>query len=315
MTKTRGIHHVTAITSDPQKNLNFYEGFLGQRLVKRTVNFDDPNAYHLYYGDAVGSPGTIMTFFYWKNVSPGVRGNGEVSSIYYAIPVGTMSFWRDRAQVAGVMYEERTLPFGEVCLMISDPDGLLIGLVEADIESSVVHWEAGPIAREYSLRGFYGALLDLPTTVTLEPVLTEGLGYEVVETRGGVSRYQATVWPGKFLATRMSADPLPARQGAGSVHHIAFQAHDDDERDLLRKQVNALGVGSTGLVDRKYFHSTYFMTPAAVLFEIATDDIGFTIDESPSELGEHLLLPAAYEQIRHLIEAGLVPLSLPRHNP
>lgn len=312
MIKTRGIHHITAITSDPQRNLNFYEGFLGQRFIKRTVNFDDPSAYHLYYGDAVGTPGTALTFFYWAGMPPGQRGSGEVDSIYYAVPVGAIAFWRERALTYAVPTEEKELPFGEHCLLISDPDGLKIGLVEAEVGDPVRYWTDGPIPNAYSLRGFYGALLNLPGDVPLEPVLVEGLGYTEVAVAAGVTRYEATAWPGRFLATRQCPDVPRARQGAGSVHHIAFQATDDEELERLGLQVGELGISTTGFVDRQYFHSVYFMTPAGILFEIATDDIGFTVDESTEELGENLKLPPQYEHLRGQITAHLIPLSLPR---
>lgn len=313
MTKTKGLHHITAITSDPQANLNFYEGFLGQRFVKKTVNFDDPNAYHLYYGDAVGSPGTALTFFYWAGIPKGTRGSGEVDSIYYSIPVGSVEYWKHRAQSFSVTCEETTLPFGESCLMLHDPDGLKIGLVEAEVDNAVQHWVEGPIPTENSLRGFYGALLNLPEGRSIAPILLEGFGYTEVTTHEGVTRYEATAWPGKFLATKYTPDQPRARQGAGSIHHIAFQAETDDELMTLANQVQAIGIDTTGLIDRQYFHSVYFMTPASILFEIATDDIGFTVDETAEELGENLKLPAQYEHIRPAIEASLTPLTLPRN--
>ena len=279
ITHTRGIHHITAITADPQKNLDFYEGFLGQRLVKKTVNFDDPIAYHLYYGDAVGTPGTIMTFFYWAGIPAGTRGSGEVSSLYYAIPADSLLYWKERAGEWNIPATETTLPFGEAVLMLHDPDGLSIGLVANASESAIIPWVEGGVPTEHVLRGFYGALLSLPEHRLLGPTLEEGLGYTLVATEGGVTRYQATDWPGKFLATIERPDLPVARRGAGSIHHIAFQADTDEVREQLKTQVNDIGIGSTGLVDRQYFHSTYFRTPALILFEIATNDIGFAVDE------------------------------------
>lgn len=312
MNKTRGIHHITAITADPQKNLNFYEGFLGQRLVKKTVNFDDPNAYHLYYGDAVGSPGTVMTFFYWKGIPQGTHGSGEVGSIYYTIKPSSVGYWKERADEFTVSYIEKTLPFGETVLMMTDPDGLVIGLVASDVETNITPWTEGTVPEEHILGGFYGALLILPEDRLLEPTLEEGLGYAIVETKEGITRYQASDWPGKFLATEARPDLKKATQGAGSIHHIAFQAESDDELQGFTKQVKEIGVDSTGLIDRQYFHSTYFMTPAAILFEIATNDIGFTFDEEQTKLGEHLQLPPQYEARREEINATLTPLTLPR---
>lgn len=313
MQKTNGIHHITAITADPQQNLDFYEGFLGQKLVKKTVNFDDPSAYHLYYGDAVGTPGTLITFFYWKDMPPGTPGCGEVESIYYTIKSTSLSYWKERAEEFGVLYTEKQLPFGETALMINDPDGLTIGLVASDAEINTVPWSTGPVPEEHVLGGFYGALLALPPERPVAPILEEGLGYTLVETKEGITRYEATDWPGRFIATQERADLPQARQGAGSVHHIAFQAEDDGAREQLEFQVNELGIASTGLVDRFYFHATYFMTPAAVLFELSTNDIGMTIDEPADELGEHLQIPTQYEMHRAAIEASLTPLKLPRH--
>ncbi len=312
MTKTKGLHHITAITSDPQANLDFYEGFLGQRFIKRTVNFDDPSAYHLYYGDAIGTPGTALTFFYWAGIPDGTHGSGEVNSIYYAVPQNSLTFWKERATSYQVVCEEKRLPFGESCLMIKDPDGLVIGLVESPVHNVVEHWKDGPIPQEYSLQGFYGVLLHVPDSISIEPILTEGLGYTEVSIKDGATRYEASSWPGKFLATKQVPLVPQARQGAGSIHHIAFQAETDHELMLLEKQVQDLGVNTTGFIDRKYFHSVYFMTPASILFEIATDDIGFTVDESASELGENLVLPPQYEPHRKTIEAHLIPLTLPR---
>lgn len=313
MQQTKGIHHITAITADPQQNLDFYEGFLGQKLVKKTVNHDDPSAYHLYYGDAIGSPGTLITFFYWKGMPQGTRGCGEVASIYYTITPDSLEYWKNRTKEFAVPCVEKTLPFGETVLMVSDPDGLEIGLVASDVAVDIVPWEAGPIPTAHVLGGFYGALLNLPEHRPIEPILEEGLGYTKVETKSDITRYEATGWPGKFLATQVRADLPQARQGAGSVHHIAFQADDDSVREGLEFQVNELGITSTGLVDRFYFHATYFMTPAAILFELSTNDIGMTIDEPVEELGEHLIIPNHHEIHRTAIEASLTPLELPRN--
>ncbi len=313
MTKTSGIHHITAITADPQQNLDFYEGFLGQRLIKRTVNFDDPNAYHFYYGDAIGTPGTLLTFFYWQGMPPGTRGTGEVESIYYGIDTASLAYWKERADTFGVRYEETTLPFGETVLFIQDPDGLKIGLVATSEHGAIIPWTEGPVPSEHVLRGFYGALLVMPEYTPQGPVLEAGLGYELVETKSGITRYAATDWPGKYLATTERPNLPRTRQGAGSIHHIAFQADVDGTREALEWQVNELGIPSTGLVDRQYFNATYFMTPAGILFEIATNDIGFTIDEPAEELGEHLRVPAHYQDQADAIAAALTPITLPRH--
>jgi len=311
-TRTFGIHHITAITADPQKNLDFYEGFLGQRLIKKTVNFDDPNAYHLYYADAVGTPGTVLTFFYWSQLPQGTRGSGEVASIYYSIQPSSLLYWRDRALEYSIPCTEAVLPFGETVLVLEDPDGLRVGLV-ATLESiEVVAWAAGPIPSEHILRGFYGALLAIPEGIGLSPLLTQALGYSEVATAEEVTRYQATTWPGKYLAVT-TLDAPRASQGAGSVHHIAFQASDDAMLHQLREQFTDSQLAVTPVIDRFYFHASYFQTPAGILFELSTNDIGFVIDEPVETLGEVLQLPPQYAPYRREIEATIRPLILPRY--
>ncbi len=313
MQKSKGIHHITAITTDPQKNLDFYEGFLGQRFVKKTVNFDDPRAYHLYYGDFSGAPGTILTFFYWPGIPKGTRGTGEVSGIVYAIQPDSVAFWKKRAAAYGIRAEEETLPFGERALTLHDPDGIRVILAASTDKSRVEMWKEGTVPEAHALRGFYGAVITLQEHAELADTLVFGLGLEGGEQAGSTMRYRAKQQPGLYLYTEEKPDLPRARQGAGSVHHIAFQADDDSVREALRQQVNERGIPSTGMIDRQYFHSTYFRTTAGVLFEIATNDIGFTVDEPKEELGEHLKLPPQYEAHRREIEAALVPLSLPRH--
>lgn len=311
--KTKGIHHITAITADPQKNLDFYEGFLGQRLIKKTVNFDDPRAYHLYYGDASGTPGTILTFFYWPGIPQGTRGTGEVSGIMYAIREESYEFWKTRAAQFGIGVQEETLPFAERAIALADPDGMRVSLVAGAQAATVEPWKESPVPKEHELCGFYGASIALQEHAELSNVLTTGLGFARTSAAGADIKYESIQQPGQYLYTAEKPDLPKARQGAGSVHHIAFQAIDDAEREALKTQVNDLGIPSTGMIDRQYFHSTYFQTPAGVLFELATDDIGFTVDEPKEELGEHLKLPPQYEANRKQIEQLLVPLTLPRH--
>jgi glyoxalase family protein len=312
-TRTFGLHHITGITGDPQKNLDFYEVFLGQRLIKKTVNFDDPSAYHLYYADAVGTPGTVLTFFYWSGIPQGQRGNGEVTSIYYAIPSASVAYWKARADDFSISCTEEMLPFGETVLYIQDPDGLKIGLVATDSTGGiVVPWTAGPIPTEHVLQGFYGVLIH--ATGNMTDILRQGLGYEVVAEKAGVTRYEATNWPGRYIAVQDASSQVPAQQGSGSIHHIAFQAQDDTMLLSLQEQVAALGLRVTPVIDRFYFHACYFMTPGGVLFELSTNDIGFAIDESTDELGEHLQLPPQFEPYRTQIESTIIPLTLPRHD-
>lgn len=315
MAKTKGIHHITAITKDAQKNLNFYEGFLGQRFVKRTVNFDDPNVYHLYYGDYVGSPGTALTFFNWSDLPPGSRGFGEACVIYYRIPVGSSSFWRDRAKAMEVSAVESNL-FGEAAVKLWDPDNHIIYLVESVLLESpeLVDWEESPIPKEHQLMGFYGVQLSVLSLAQIDRVLTEGLGFSVGK-ENGMTRFEADGVLGKYVDVVEETQLPQARQGVGSIHHVAFRAKDDEEREEYRVQLWELGLSSTGLVDRLFFHATYFMTPASILFEISTDAPGFTVNEPAEELGEKLVLPEQYEHMHADLEKTLAPLTLPRHDP
>lgn len=313
MVKTKGIHHITAITKDAQKNLNFYEGFLGQRFVKRTVNFDDPNVYHLYYGDYVGSPGTALTFFNWSELPPGSRGFGEACVIYYRIPVGSSSFWRNRAKEMEVSAVESEL-FGEVAVKLWDPDNHIIYLVESTLSESpeLMDWEESPIPKEHQLMGFYGIQLSVLNRAQIDRVLTEGLGFSVGK-ENGMTRFEADGVLGKYVDVVEETHLPQARQGVGSIHHVAFRAKDDEEREEYRAQLWELGVNSTGLVDRLFFHATYFMTPAGILFEISTDAPGFTVNEPAEELGEKLVLPEQYNHMYADLEKTLAPLTLPRH--
>lgn len=310
MTQTPGHHHITAITADPQRNLDFYEGFLGQRFIKKTVNFDDPNAYHLYYGDYCGTPGTALTFFYWAGIPAAVRGVGEAAGFSYRIQPESVSYWIERAAAFGVAMDSVTTAFGEPALRFTDPDGLPLELVAVSGPTWITPWTEGPVPTEHVLQGFYSVPLTVATLASIDLVLEEGLGGQVVAEAAGVTRY-STGHPQQYFDVTV-ATGTPALQGAGAIHHVAVQAADDEEREALRFQVNELGVASTGLVDRQYFHSTYFMSPARILFEIATNDIGFTIDEPLESLGDTLQVPPHFAPLRDQIAATLPPLIPPR---
>ena len=312
MTTSSGIHHITAITGDPQKNIDFYEGFLGQKLIKRTVNFDDPRSYHFYFGDCYGKPGTLLTFFYWKNIPVGTRGVGEVSRIMYGISTKAKDFWMQRAKKFHISCISDENEFGEEVLTLTDPDGMTIELVVTKEKSTVDWWKLGDVLEESALRGFYGATLTVMNTEEMVSTLAT-LGYTKEKTVGEHTRF---VNPGE-RAKRLDLFEAPemprARQGSGSVHHIAFRsATDSDELDL-RGRIQEVGAQPTPVIDRQYFHSVYFMTPAGVLFEIATDGPGFGIDEPLGALGEKLVLPPQYEPHRAAIVAALVPVVLPRN--
>lgn len=313
MPTTQGLHHITAITKDAQANLDFYEGFLGQRFVKRTVNFDDPSVYHLYYGDYVGTPGTALTFFNWSELPPGTRGYGEANAFYYRTPKGSLGFWRERAQKHEVTALPETL-FGESTLKMWDPDNHILYLVESDapLPTELQDWHESLIPEEYRLLGFYGIRLAVLTLDQIKPTLTDVLGYQEKATDGLV-RFSVPGDHGIFVDVIEEPHLPQARQGTGSIHHVAFRAKDDPEREEFRAKFMKEHLHPTGMIDRLFFHSTYCMTPAGILFEIATDEPGFTVNEPAEVLGEHLVLPAQYEPLHATLEQTLPPLHLPRH--
>lgn len=315
MLTTEGIHHVTAIAADPQRNVDFYEGFLGQRFIKKTVNFDDPSAYHLYYGDYVGTPGTAMTFFSWQGMTPGAAGAGEANAAYYRILSTSIDFWRSRAEAFNVPLVEKKL-FGEIAFYLCDPDGHHIYLVASEQESTpeLQLWSDAPVPIEHSLQGFYGVKLQVLQEEMLAPMLVEGFGYKRMGSEGGLVRYALDTSHGSIIDIEVAPGESSARQGVGSIHHIALRARDDAEREEFRDRLISLGLNPTGLVDRTFFHSSYVWTPAGILFEIATDQPGFTINEPADSLGESLVLPEHYEHLRPQIEANLPTITLPRHD-
>ncbi|MBV9998945.1 MAG: ring-cleaving dioxygenase [Verrucomicrobia bacterium] len=308
-----GLHHVTAIASDPQRNLDFYVGLLGLRLVKRTVNFDDPGTYHFYFGDARGTPGTILTFFPWPDARPGIRGAGEIDAIAFAIGPESAGYWLERLKAHGVGAERGPRRFGEEMIRFSDPDGLSIELIAAPLEAGTEPWPGSTVPVEHSIRGFRGASAALGNCERTANLLTEVFGYRAVEEADGRFRFAAPgeAGPGKTLDLIRMPDRAPGRAGAGSVHHIAFRTPDDERQRACREFLVKSGYHLSPVMDRSYFHSIYFREPGGVLFEIATDPPGFTTDELPEELGLNLRLPPRLERMRPQIEAMLPPVTLP----
>ncbi|WP_435360357.1 ring-cleaving dioxygenase [Haloarchaeobius sp. DFWS5] len=307
---THGIHHVTAIASDPQRNVEFYTSVLGLRLVKRTVNFDDPTTYHLYYGDERGSPGTALTFFPTEGARQGRVGKGQTNATAFAIPADSVDYWTERFDELGVdanVPEER---FGETVVPFRDHDGQPFELVATDeVGAGVEPWAEGPVPAEHAIRGFYGVTLhSLDTDVTAS--VLETLGYERVNEAPDRIRYRtdgdhATVVD---LLTRDGERGVP---GAGTVHHVAFRAVDDAEQADLATALDECGQHVTAQKDRQYFRSVYFREPGGILFEIATDGPGFDTDESLGELGSSLKLPPWLEGDRDRLEAELPALADP----
>ena len=309
MTHIRGLHHVTAIASDPQRNLDFYAGVLGLRFVKRTVNFDDPGTYHLYYGDESGRPGTILTFFPWEHAGPGRAGVGLAQTTSFAVPAGSIGYWTHRLVETGVRHEAPAGRFGEPVLALSDPDGMSLALVGiAGLEGQPA-WSNGEIPAEHAVRGFHGVTLMLDEAAPTGAVLTDVLGFAEAGREDGHVRYCSGSVVGGVVDIREAKGFLPGRMGRGSVHHIAFRAADDAEQAAMAQKLGQNHrLQPTGQKDRNYFRSVYFYEPGGILFEIATDEPGFTVDEPLASLGSELKLPAFLEPARKDLEAALPPL-------
>lgn len=304
-----GIHHITAIASDPQANVDFYSRVLGQRLVKTTVNFDDPGAYHLYYGDETGSPGTIMTFFPWPHARRGVVGNGEIGASAYAIGSGSLDYWRDRLHAQGVSIGAPETRFGVEVITLRDPDGMILELIADDSARTPVFWADGPVPEEHALRGFFGVTLYESQAEPTGRLLCEQMGYRLVGQEGERSRYRADSSAGGGYVDVLERPGIGfGRMGAGSVHHVAFRVRDDAEELAYQSAIRAAGFDVTPVRDRQYFHSIYWREPGGVLFEIATDPPGFTWDESVEELGTGLKLPPWLEERRGELQQVLPAL-------
>ncbi|HMM28288.1 MAG TPA: ring-cleaving dioxygenase [Aggregatilineaceae bacterium] len=318
-----GIHHVTAIASDPQRNVDFYAGVLGMRLVKQTVNFDDPGTYHFYYGDALGHPGTILTFFPWPGARRGRRGAGQIGATAFSVPVASLGFWRERLAASGVEVASDTR-FEQDVLTFADPDGLALELVgDAGVET-IPGWEGGPVAAQHAIRGVHSVTLWEADADVTDQVLRGALGFTAVDHAGERTRYHivesaldsdSDSTTGIPIGTRVDVLHLPgaapAAGGAGTVHHVAWRTGDRDQQQAWQARISARGLHVTDILDRQYFTSIYFREPGGVLFEIATDPPGFTLDEAPGALGTALKLPPWYEEQRALIERVLPPIRLP----
>jgi glyoxalase family protein len=304
-----GLHHVTAISGAPQRNVGFYAKVLGLRFVKRTVNFDDPSVYHLYYGNETGAPGTAMTFFPWEHLPSARRGTGEVALTAFSLPAGSLDFWRERLSRLGVPHHEAEPAFGEQTLALSDPDGLPLALVAADEPDAPAPWTTPEIGAEHAVRGFHGVRLALDVGAATAELLTDVMGYEHLASDDRVHRYAAPRGAtARYVDIVEAPNGAPAASGLGSVHHIAFAVADDHAQDHFRRRLISAGHPVTPRIDRTYFHSIYFRTPGGVLFEIATAGPGFTVDEPRETLGRELKLPRQHEHLRARLEQILPPL-------
>jgi glyoxalase family protein len=310
--KITGLHHVTAIASDPQRNLDFYVGVLGLRFVKRTVNFDDPGTYHFYFGDRQGTPGTILTFFAWPGARRGIRGTGQIEATAFSISPDSVGYWLQRLNQHHVVAERTPPRSGEEVIRFVDPDGLLLELIASNALASVERWPDSPVPPEHALCGFHSVSAALEGYEKTARLFTDTFGYRLIEESGNRFRFAShddTV-PGRIIDLLCLPDTGIGRVAAGSVHHIAFRARDEQEQLRWREELVNLGYNVTPVIDRIYFHSIYFREPGGVLFEIATEAPGFALDEKLEEFGAHLQLPPWLESARSQIEKILPAISL-----
>ena len=309
ITDIKGLHHVTSMAADASTNNQFFTDTLGMRRVKKTVNFDAPDVYHLYYGDEVGTPGSVMTYFPFGQMPRGRRGAGEVGVTEFSVPKGALPFWRDHLSAKGVAGLRDGSLFGENRLSFAGPDGDGFALVESDVRDRTP-WATDAVAADVGILGFNGARFAL-RDVDATAELLGFMGYQKAESEGAVTRF---VIEGGNAADTIDLEQLPsaaptADQGAGSVHHIAFAVEDRAAQLRVRQALMDTGYQVTPVIDRDYFWAIYFRSPGGVLFEIATNEPGFDRDEDTAHLGQALKLPTRYEPHRDKIEALLPPLA------
>ncbi len=308
--KVLGIHHITAIAGYAKRNYDFYTKVLGLRFIKKTVNFDDPKTYHFYFGDEVGSPGTILTFFPWEGVPRGKQGSGMPTEIGYAVPNGSFDFWTNRFTEYFVNVTGTGTRFGERYIAFEDPDGLPLTLIIPKIEDNRKPWETDEVGAKVATTGFHSITLTLRSVNETAEILTDIFDYKFVGQEGNRYRYATNHVANAAIVDLLEA-PNEMRTGnaGGTIHHVAFRVKDEEALMAFREKVLAKGLNITQKIDRNYFFSLYFREPGGVLFELATDNPGFSIDESVSELGKNLKLPAQYEGHRKQIEAVLPSLA------
>lgn len=307
-----GIHHVTAITADGQKNIDFYCGVLGLRLVKVTVNFDDPQSYHLYYGDELGRPGSAMTFFVWPGAERGRLGSAQVTATAFSIPHASVGFWKSRLEKEFGAAPRHSIRFGEPVLAFDDPDGTPLELIASSRPDSRAPWPDRAVPTEHAVRGFGGVTLSEEGYEHTAELLTRTLGFEPAGQEGNRFRFVADGSYAQVVDLLCVPDGARGSLGGGIVHHVAFRAADEEAQRRWRQALVKVRHNVTPVIDRTYFHSLYFREPGGVLFEIATDRPGFTVDETPESLGTSLRLPPQHEPSRRWIESVLPPLRLPR---
>jgi glyoxalase family protein len=305
----KGLHHITALASDAQKTVQFYSGILGLRLIKKTVNYDAPEIYHLYFGNENGTPGTILTFFPYPEIPRGRKGKGQLTVTSFSIPADAMDYWIKRLDHFHIPYEGPQQRFDEVVLYFEDYDGLGLELV-ANPHDQRQGFTYGNIPLEYAIKGFYGATLTEECYEKTAGLLIGQLDHQLVAERGNRFRFSASGKPGDLVDILCSPETLRGLGGYGTVHHVAFATENNDTQVQTREKLVKLGLNVTPVIDRQYFHSIYFREPGGVLFEIATIPPGFTVDEPLDHLGESLKLPPWEEQNRTILEKLLPPIEL-----
>jgi glyoxalase family protein len=310
MDKTLGIHHITAIAGSAQRNFDFYTKVLGLRLVKKTVNFDDPGTYHFYYGNETGTPGTILTFFPWTTVKRGINGIGMATEIGYSVPAHSLDFWANRFKEKKYSYTSPAERFGEKILSFQDPDGLALFLVVPEKADDRTPWTTSEVNSDVATKGFHSVTLMVQKIDATAQVLTDILGYKLLKQEGSRYRFINDAVDNAAIVDMVeSPDGKRGVNAGGTNHHVAFRVKDEETQMLLHEKISAAGLKITPKIDRNYFFSLYFREPNGILFEIATDNPGFAVDENVSELGKSLKLPPQYESKRSSIERLLPELN------
>lgn len=307
MKRTAGIHHITAIVGHPQQNVDFYSGVLGLRMVKKTVNFDDPGTYHLYFGNDGGKPGTIITFFPWADAYPGVIGDGQVGVTSYVVPTGAFAFWENRLAKFNIAFS-KSERFGERYLTFKDTHGLQLELVER-ASGDQSSWTIGEVTPDVAIKGFGGATLFSAQPDQTTKLLVDVMGLEKIAEENGLLRFKSYGDIGNIIDVKSSPSGR-GQMGVGTVHHIAWRAEDDADQLEWRKHVGNAGYEVTPVQDRNYFNAIYFKERGEILFEIATDPPGFAHDEALESMGTELKLPLQYEQHRDALTNVLIPIEV-----
>jgi glyoxalase family protein len=311
-----GIHHVTAIASDSQRNLDFYTQVLGLRLVKLTVNFDVPDTYHFYFGDEIGHPGTLLTFFLWPGTRQGRHGTSQATRTAFSIPPESTGYWIERLNQSGVTVESTSERFNEEVISFTDPDGLQLELVAGEESNQASPWLEGPVPPELAIRSFFGVTLMEEGFEATAELLSGPFGFQLAGEAEKRARFKApSDQPGRFIDLVSLPNAPAGTMGTGTVHHVAWRTESDERQLAWREQLVNLGYDVTPVLDRQYFHSIYFREPGGVLFEIATDPPGFTTDESVDCLGSSMKLPPWLEPRRMQIERELPVIQLPNTCP